>query len=31
MKIIEQQGDVYRFGNRQWRGILKKLGSEKNT
>ena len=28
MKIIEQQGDVYRFGNRQWRGVLKKLGSE---
>ena len=28
MKIIEQQGDVYRFGNRQWRGILKKFGSE---
>ena len=28
MKIIEQQGDVYRFVNRQWRGVLKKLGSE---
>ena len=28
MKIIEQQGDVYCFGNRQWRGVLKKLGAE---
>lgn len=28
MKIIEQQGDVYRFVNRQWRGVLKKFGAE---
>ena len=28
MKIIEQQGDVYCFGNSQWRGVLKKLGAE---
>ncbi|MBR5541636.1 MAG: DUF3987 domain-containing protein [Bacteroides sp.] len=31
LEIIEQQEDIYRFMNRQWRGVLKNLGSKKGT